>query len=124
MLILGVIMPDYIRMFAQNHPVLITISTYNKQPILESRYKLIIKSWNAAKEKFNFNIFAYCILPDHVHLILELKSITEYPKIIGFMKWYFSKNIDSYFRTPESLPDSKKKMREKGIWQRRYYEHN
>ena len=113
MLILGVIMPDYIRMFAQNHPVLITISTYNKQPILKNRYKLIIKSWNAAKEKFNFNIFAYCILPDHVHLILELKSITEYPKIIGFMKWYFSKNIDSYFRTPESLPDSKKEKERK-----------
>jgi len=116
-------MSNYRRMFAQNHPVFITISTYNKQPILDNHYKLIKESWKAAKAKFNFNIFAYCILPDHIHLILELDNIFDYPKIIGFMKWYFSRNIDSKFTKPIYLSDSKQKKREKGIWQRRYYEH-
>ena len=39
------------------------------------------------------------------------------------MKWYFSKNIDPDFILLKSLSISKKKKREKGIWQRRYYEH-
>ena len=116
-------MPNYRRILAQNHPVFITISSYKKQPILESRCKLIKESWKAAKEKFKFNISAYCILPDHIHYILELDNIFEYPKIIGFMKWYFSKNIDSDFKSPNFLPDSKRKKKEKGVWQRRYYEH-
>ena len=39
------------------------------------------------------------------------------------MKWYFSKNINTKFVERKSLSISKQKKREKGIWQRRYYEH-
>ncbi len=110
-------------MYAQNHPVFITINTYKRKPILINNFKLLQESWKIAKEKFKFNIFAYCVLPDYIHLILEMNDIYEYPKVIGSMKWYFSKNINTKFTEIKSLSISKQKKREKGIWQRRYYEH-
>ncbi|MBC8415161.1 MAG: transposase [Candidatus Cloacimonetes bacterium] len=116
-------MPNYKRMYAQNHPVFITINTYKRRSILINNFKLLQESWKIAKEKFKFNIFAYCVLPDHIHLILEMNDIYEYPKIIGSMKWHFSKNINTKFVERKSLSISKQKKREKGIWQRRYYEH-
>lgn len=116
-------MPNYKRMYAQNHPVFITINTYKRKPILINNFELLQESCKIAKEKFKFNIFAYCVLPDHIHLILEMNDIYEYPKIIGSMKWYFSKNINTKFIERKSLSISKQKKREKGVWQRRYYEH-
>lgn len=65
------------------------------------------------------------VLKDHFHVLIKPKIIDEYPKIIAIAKWNFSKNIDEKYVEPirHYLSPSKIKRNEKGVWQRRYYEH-
>jgi len=51
---------------------------------------------------------------------LRPKNIEEYPKIIFAVKYYFSRDINF---AKKDVSESKQKKGEKGIWQRRYYEH-
>ena len=59
-------------------------------------------------------------MPDHLHMIIKVDNINDYPKIIYSMKYYFSKYINV---EKISLSESKIKKGEKGVWQRRYWEH-
>ena len=58
-------------------------------------------------------------MQNHLHLILKLKNIKEYPKIIYSIKFYFSHRLNKN----NKISESKLKKGEKGIWQRRYWEH-
>lgn len=115
-------MTDYRRLYLQNHPVFITIVTHNRNPILIKNINLLRKCFKLAKTQYKFEIFASVILPDHIHLILNTQDDAKYSSIISLIKAQFSKNIDNLIIKPE-LTESKIKKREKGIWQRRFYEH-
>lgn len=69
---------------------------------------------------FKFDIIAMCVLPDHIHLILKPMDIYQYPKIVTSIKYCFSKNYDVGGESPTYGYNNKQ---EKGIWQRRFYEH-
>jgi putative transposase len=67
-----------------------------------------------------FTTIAICVLPDHLHAIWELpENDQNFPKRWSLIKAEFSRRI------PASPARSRSKMarREKGIWQRRYWEH-
>lgn len=113
-------MSNYKRFFLDGFKyVFITIVTYNRQRILIDNIDLLRKSFNYAKTKLNFSIFAAVILQDHLHLILKLENEKDFPKIIFLIKNYFSRHITTNLQ----LPTSQLKRREKGIWQRRYWDH-
>lgn len=117
----------YKRLFISNTYVHLVIVTYKRKPILNKNIELLRASFKNAKQFFNFEIFAICILPDHIHMILKPENINEYPKIITSIKYYFSKHIDDVgVETPtynESKTIGYKNKCEKGVWQRRYWEH-
>ena len=73
-----------------------------------------------SKKYFKYNIVAICVLPDHIHMILYPENIKDYPKIITSIKYYFSKNINVGVETPTYGYLNKG---EKGVFQRRYFEH-
>ena len=52
-------------------------------------------------------------------MILKLENTKDYSEIIRLIKYYFSRNIKIF----STLSSSKLKKREKGIWQRRFWEH-
>lgn len=83
------------------------------------------ESFERAKQTYKFDIFACVILPDHMHLLLNPENIEQYPTIIFAIKYHFSKNINvgGVGTPPYALSKSKIKKGEKGIWQRRYFEH-
>ena len=112
-------MPNYTRIFAQNHPYFITIKTEKRRPILIENITLLRQAFAHSKQYFKYEIDSISIMPDHLHMILYPEDASEYPNIIKSIKTYFSKNINQRFKTTQS--QSKKK--ELGIWQRRYYEH-
>ncbi|EKE04691.1 MAG: hypothetical protein ACD_20C00022G0016 [uncultured bacterium] len=118
-------MPNYRRAFVDNHYIFITTVTYKRNPILVENIKLLRESFKKAKEHYCFDIYAAVILPDHIHLIIQPEVIKSYPKIIAAVKWYFSKHIDSEYinNVKDKLSASKLKRQEKGVWQRRYWEH-
>ena len=67
-----------------------------------------------------FDTVAICVLPDHLHAIWSLPgNDADYPTRWNLIKGGFSRALP----VNEKRSASKEKRREKGIWQRRYWEH-
>ncbi len=101
----------------------ITVVTCERNPILIENIDLLRESFKYAKTKFDFNIDAIVILPDHFHMIIKLDTAEEYSKIIGVIKSYFSKNCDPKFYAHIIQSKSSKAQNYKPVWQKRFYEH-
>lgn len=112
---------NYKRVFVENSLVHIVLVAYKRKKIFIENIALLRKAFANAKKFFKFEIIAICILPEHIHVIFKPQNIYEYPKIITSIKYYFSKNFDVGVETPTYGYNNKK---EKGIWQRRFYEHS
>ena len=110
----------YKRYFVQNSMVFITIVTYNRNPFLLYHIDLIKDSFIYAKSHFKFKIEAITLLKDHLHLILDVDNIQDYPNIIKYFKTSFSRHINL---ENNNITSGKKYKREKGIWQSRYWAH-
>ncbi|MBR0740288.1 transposase [Bradyrhizobium liaoningense] len=66
-----------------------------------------------------FETVAICILPDHLHAIWTLpEGDVDFPSRWNLIKGGFSRGLE-----PQARSASKLLKREKGIWQRRYWEH-
>ena len=114
-------MSNYKRLFLQQYQyIFITIVTHNRSPILIENIETLKEAINNTRSKYNFNIVAISVMPEHLHMIIKVNNINDYPKIIYSMKYYFSKHVKA---EKINLPESKNKKGEKGIWQRRYWEH-
>ena len=90
----------------------VTICTYNKIPIFTERDLIfnILKNLEKISEKHNFSVWAYCFMPDHLHLLLEGNDPnSDFKKFISEFK-----QITSF--------DYSKKFKKK-LWQINYYEH-
>ena len=116
-------MSNYKRYFrSSNNPVFITFVTYNRIEIMLSNIQLFKDSIKQANSKFNFEIIAISVLKEHCHLILATENPNDIPNIVKAIKYYFSTNIDNSF-VCQNLSESATKRGEKGVWQRRYYDH-
>lgn len=114
---------NYRRLFIENTYVFITIVTSKRRPILIDNINLLKKAFANAKRFHDFEIFGIVILPEHFHMIIKPKIITNYPKIINLIKSYFSKHIDIEGIKDYQISPSRQMKQEKDIWQRRYIEH-
>jgi len=66
-----------------------------------------------------FETVAICILPDHLHAIWSLpENDSDFSSRWNLIKGGFSRGLEAQERSA-----SKSLKREKGIWQRRYWEH-
>ena len=96
--------------------------TYNRKNILINNIELLRKAFKISKNYYNFEIIAICIMQDHIHMVLSIPVPENLPKIVRILKQNFTKLIpDKYY--PANITESMKKRNEKGIWQRRYYDH-
>ncbi|VFM94998.1 MAG: putative transposase [Candidatus Kentron sp. G] len=67
-----------------------------------------------------FEIVAWVVLPDHLHALWRMpEGDTDYPTRWALIKAGFSRTIPKV----EQIVHSRKKKGERGIWQRRYWEH-
>jgi putative transposase len=68
----------------------------------------------------SFHTIAICVLPDHLHAVWELPpGDSDFSKRWSQIKTGFSRN----FPASATRSISKLRKREKGIWQRRFWEH-
>lgn len=111
---------NYRRVFIPNSYLHLIIVSYNRKNIFINNIELLKHALKNAKQFFCFEIVAICVLPDHIHVILNPKNIKEYPKIITSIKYYFSKNYNVGVEIPTYGYVNKG---EKGIFQRRFFEH-
>ena len=63
---------------------------------------MLRESFQNALKIFEFNIIAICVMKNHLHMILKLKNIKEYPKIIYSIKFYFSYRLNKNNKISES----------------------
>ncbi len=71
------------------------------------------------QDRHPFETIAICVLPDHLHAIWRLP---EEDADFG-IRWQLIKKSFSHGIAPHQRSPSKQLKREKGIWQRRYWEH-
>ena len=77
------------------------------------------QSYRNVFERQPFETVAICILPDHLHAVWTLpEGDIDFSSRWNLIKGGFSRGLEV---RPPSM--SKLKKREKGIWQRRFWEH-
>ncbi|MFA6010227.1 MAG: transposase [Desulfobacteraceae bacterium] len=81
---------------------------------------LIKKSLREEKEQTPFVTLGFVVLPDHIHALWRLpEGDTDYSNRWRRIKARFSK----FLPPDESVSMSRKSKGERGIWQRRFWEH-
>jgi len=76
--------------------------------------------YRTVDEKHPFETIAICVLPDHIHAIWSLPDgDTNYSLRWSLIKSGFTRGLAA----PAPRSASKIAKRERGIWQRRYWEH-
>jgi len=77
------------------------------------------KVFLAVQARRPFETIAICILPDHLHALWALpQHVRDFATRWNLIKSGFSRGIDARPRSQSQVS-----KREKGIWQRRYWEH-
>ncbi|WP_315701012.1 MULTISPECIES: REP-associated tyrosine transposase [unclassified Bradyrhizobium] len=77
-------------------------------------------AYRAAKNRDPFETIAICVLPDHVHALWSLPvNDSDFATRWMLIKSGFSRGLPA----AAARSNSKIAKREKGIWQRRYWEH-
>ncbi|HAT6977693.1 TPA: transposase [Legionella pneumophila] len=88
--------------------------------ILIKEIDSLLYAIRTTKAQYPFKIVAYAILPDHLHLIMILpEHDSNYSLRWSMIKSLFSKQIPCL----ELISPARKNKRERGIWQRRFWEH-
>lgn len=106
-----------------NSLVFITIVTKNRQNILIDYIQIFKISLKKSIEKFKYKIIACVILSDHCHLLIQAEETDKIPLIVRDIKYNFVQSLPQEFLSTIKLTESELKRNEKGIWQRRYYDH-
>ncbi len=115
-------MPNYRRIFEDGYSYYLTIVTHRRNPILIDNITLLRQSFVQSKKRFDYRIDAIVILPEHIHMVITPKKATDYPKIVGAIKAYFSRYYAGQDKDEEQSI-SRYKKRHKAVWQKKYYEH-
>jgi putative transposase len=72
------------------------------------------------KKAHPFHLVAMVVMPEHLHTIWRLPDgDADYPMRWGLIKAGFSRRLAAN----ERIRQSRKSQRERGVWQRRYWEH-
>ncbi len=114
-------MSNYIRsqMTGATYFFTLTLAQRNTS-VLTDNIHLLRLAYQRANALHPFTTIAICILPDHLHAIWKMPPDDgDYALRWRIIKSQFSRN----FSANVQRSNSKIKHREKGIWQRRYWEH-
>jgi putative transposase len=114
-------MPNYRRAFIPGGCWLFTVNLLDRQQtLLVDHIETLRTAVDATRRSFAFEIDAFVVLPDHLHAILSLpQGDSDFS-----VRWRLIKN--RFARTlpkRERLSAVRAARNERGIWQRRFWEH-
>jgi putative transposase len=114
-------MPNYRRNFVAGDCYFFTVNLLERQrTLLTDHIDLLRDSVRRVHRLHPFHIDAWVVLPDHMHCIWTLPPDTDdFPMRWRLIKLLVSKGLP---RT-ERLSATRQRRAERGIWQRRYWEH-
>ncbi len=87
-------MPDFRRYYLPNSLYFITTTTKDRRPIFhqEKNIHLLLETIDRVQTIYPFQMLAYCILPDHIHLLLQPQDQYSVPQIMHSLKRNFTMN--------------------------------
>ncbi|MEM7067055.1 MAG: transposase [Cyanobacteria bacterium P01_B01_bin.77] len=119
-------MPNYRRVYIPGSTVFLTWVTYHRAPLFNKLHNinLLRRAIQQTKREAPFEIVAAAVLPDHLHFIWTLPAEdSNYSKRVGQIKVLFARALRGRNATPMRLSRSRRKHRERDVWQRRFWEH-
>jgi len=91
-----------------------------KQTLLADHIATLRQSIAATRRDYPFTIDAFVVLPDHLHAILSLpQGDSDFSTRWRLIKNRFAKALPK----DEQLSAVRRRRNERGIWQRRFWEH-
>jgi putative transposase len=113
-------MPRYVRAKFKGSVFFFTVVLAERQSnLLCEQIERLRQTYRAVQQRRPFETIAVCVLPDHIHALWALpEGDADFATRWSLIKSGFSRGLD-----PRSRSASKVGKREKGIWQRRYWEH-
>lgn len=114
-------MPNYRRERITGATYFFTVTLADRRSrILVEEIALLRQVYVAANKRMPFKTVAICVLPDHLHAVWELpEDDRDYSLRWASIKSQFSRSLPAM----ATVTASKIIKREKGIWQRRFWEH-
>ncbi len=115
-------MTNYRRTYVSGSTYFFTVNLAKRKnnALSINNIKALRTAFRYVKQRKPFTIDAIVVLPEHLHCIWTLPpDDTDYSTRWNLIKGHFSRNI----KTGEERSPSRIKRRERGIWQRRFWEH-
>jgi REP-associated tyrosine transposase len=115
-------MPDYRRAWHPGGTYFFTVNLLhrNGNDLLIRHIELLREAVSSIQRRHPFSIHGWVVLPEHMHCIIELPlDDDDYAKRWRLIKTAFSRALPH----TETLSQVRAKRGERGIWQRRYWEH-
>jgi len=110
---------DYRRYHQPGATYFFTVVTEGRRPLLVENAGRLREAFRLIRVRYPFALQAIVVLPDHLHTLWRLPTgDDEYSRRWMVLKRLFSSGLAS---RPTTASQTNK--REKGIWQRRYWEH-
>jgi putative transposase len=112
---------NYRRTIIPNATYFFTVNlAERKKSLLIDRIEQLRMAFKVVKLRHPFFIDAMIVLPDHLHMIMTLPvGDANYSQRLNLIKGNFSRSFEAF----EKISINRKKKRERGIWQRRFWEH-
>jgi putative transposase len=114
-------MPQYIRARLKGSIFFFTVVLADRRSnLLVDEIDRFRRSYRVVQQDYPFETIAICVLPDHLHALWAMpEGDADFSKRWSLIKSGFSRGLSP----SHSRSASKISKREKGIWQRRYWEH-
>lgn len=114
-------MPRYRRNYIRGGTFFFTVKLADpKSRLLIEHIDLLREAYAFVQKRYPFETIAICVMPNHLHAVWALPDgDSDYSLRWRLIKTRFS----HHFAASDILSASKRRRHEKGIWQRRFYEH-
>jgi putative transposase len=114
-------MPRYQRAYVPGGTFFFTVAIADRtDDLLVREVDRLRRTYRSVAKRYRFETLAVCILPDHLHAMWSLpEGDADFSSRWNLIKGGFSRGL-----TPPSTRSRRQlAKREKGVWQRRYWEH-
>ena len=115
-------MPNYRRAWQPGGTYFFTVALLQRHgnDLLTRHVELLRECVRAVRERHPFHIHAWVVLPDHLHCVIELPpDDADFATRWRLIKMGFSKALPR----GEDRSPARVRRGERGIWQRRFWEH-
>jgi putative transposase len=114
-------MTSYRRNFVPGGSFFFTVNLADRKlALMTAHIELLREAFRKTRQRHPFTVDAIVILPDHIHAIWTMpEGDADFATRWRLIKSTFSRNLS----VDEPISESRAAKRERGIWQRRYWEH-